>query len=701
MSASEAKPIVGRTREITYLEQCLETALTGERQVVFVSGEPGIGKTTIVESFLVRLCANPDVRPGHGRCIEQYGAGEAYLPLLEAGTRLCQGPEGEQSIDLLRQYAPTWLVQLPGVISDAEWEQVQRRVQGSNRERMLREAAEVVARFTQERGYVLVLEDLHWSDISTLEWLSYIAQRREAAKLLIIGTYRPQEVLISGHPLRGVVQDLITRNRCEELRVAPLSEQSVNEYLSSRFSHSITASTLPSLIYRRTGGNPLFMVNIADYLTAQQLLQQHDAGWSIHGEVNVIAASVPQSLQHLIEKQLERLPEDAQHMLEVASIVGVEFSSAEVATGLKIEVEAVEAQCDDLVRKGQFLRALGVEEWPDGTLGERYSFLHALYRDVLYGRLAETRRVRLHRRIGERKEAAYGPQHVGEVAAELAVHFEKGRDIPRAVLHLQQAGKIALQRSANQEAISYLTKGLEFLKTLPNSPDSLQQELSLRVALGPALIATKGYAASEVERVYLRAQEICQQLEDPFALFPVLFGLWNYYITRADQQPARELAEQMFTLARQLNDTALLLQAHRALVETFFWTGEFLTAREHGEQGIALYDPQQHHSHAVLYAEEPGVYCCAITAWVLWYLGYPEQALKRSAEALALARQGSHPFSQAMALTLGTQVLSLRGEIHIAQVHAKEGIALATAQGFPFWEAWDMSNNRTKSEINA
>ena len=284
--SSQAHFVVGRAAEVGYLEQCLETALQGERQVVFVSGEPGIGKTTIVESFLERLCANPDVRPGHGQCIEQYGAGEAYLPLLEAGTRLCQGPEGEQAIALLRQYAPTWLVQLPGVISDAEWEQVQRRVQGSTRERMLREAAEVVARFTQERGYVLVLEDLHWSDVSTLEWLSYIAQRQEAAKLLIIGTYRPQDVLISGHPLRGVVQDLITRNRCEELRVAPLSEQSVNEYLSSRFSHSIAASTLPGLIHRRTGGNPLFMVNIADYLTAQQVLQQNDAEWSMHGEVN-------------------------------------------------------------------------------------------------------------------------------------------------------------------------------------------------------------------------------------------------------------------------------------------------------------------------------------------------------------------------------------------------------------------------------
>ena len=205
------------------------------------------------------------------------------------------------------------------MIPEAEWEQLQRRVLGVTRERMLREAAEAVSRLTQERGYVLVLEDLHWSDVSTLEWLSYIAQRQETAKLLIIGTYRPQEVLVSGHPLRGVVQDLLARSRCEELRVAPLSEQSVREYLSSRFSHAIAASTLPGLIHRRTGGNPLFVVNVADYLTAQQVLQQSGAEWHVHGDVHVVADSVPQSLQHLIERQLERLPKEAQHVLNPVS----------------------------------------------------------------------------------------------------------------------------------------------------------------------------------------------------------------------------------------------------------------------------------------------------------------------------------------------------------------------------------------------
>jgi predicted ATPase len=625
---------------------------------------------------------------GRGQCVEQYGAGEAFMPLLEIAGQLCRGPGVDHIRDVLRQYAPSWLVQLPFLIDANELESLQRQLLGSTRGRMLREAAELMTVFTREQGLVLILEDLHWSDVSTLEWLSYIAQRREPAKLLIIGTYRPTEVLANNHPLRGVVQELTARGRCEALRIMPLSEQAVRDYLGARLGDTLAASSLPNLIHRRTGGNPLFVVNVINDLLQQGLVRKEAGHWQIKEEPLNVSARVPNTLRQVIERQIERLPAEVQHLLEVASVVGVEFSAAAVAAGMQAAVEEIDQQCETLARREHFIAAHGTEEWPDGTFSEHYSFRHALYHAVLYDRLTETQRVRLHRRIAERKEAAYS-ERASEIAAELATHFEKGRDGRRAIYHLQRAGENALHRYANQEAISYLTKGLESLKTLPNSPNFFRQELSLLVALGPALIATKGYAASEVERVYRRAQEICQQIEDPSALFPVLFGLWNYYVTRADQRPTRDLAEQMLTLARRLNDPALLLQAHRALTETFFWMGEFPTAREHGEQGIALYDPQQHYSHAVLYAEEPGAYCCAITAWVLWYLGYPEQALRKGTEALALARQGSHPFSEAMALTLVTQVLLLRGEIHVAQAHAKEGIELATAQGFPFWETWD------------
>lgn len=689
-TSKEEHPIVGRAAEVGYLEQCLDVALSGERQIVFVTGEPGIGKTTVVENFLERIGKKSDLRWSRGQCIEQYGPGEAYLPLLDVGTRLCQGSDGEQAIALLRQYAPTWLVQLPGVMTETEWEQLQRRVQGSTRERMLREAAEVMVRFTQEQGYVLVLEDLHWSDASTLEWLSYMAQRREPAKLLLIGTYRPQDVLISSHPLRGVVQELTARGRCEELSLQPLTETAVEEYLSVRFAVGGEArSVMPQLtrvIHRRTGGNPLFMVNVTTYLTEQHVLRQEEGQWIVDGEITVAAESVPHSLQQLIERQLERLPDNAQRLLEVASVAGMEFSAAEVAAGLQVEVETIEEQCDKLVKKGQFLRTLGTDEWPDGTLGERYVFLHALYHDVLYQRLAETRRVRLHRRIGERKEQAYDKQ-VGDIAAELAAHFATGRDYVKAVEHHRRAGENAIRRSAHREAIDHLAHGLQLLTMLPDAPERDQRELALQMNLGVSLSAMKGYAAPEVEQAYSRALTLIQRLSDASQPLPALWGLWMFYYARGELNRAYELGDQLLSLAQRQQDATVRPEAYYALGETCWSMGEILTARGHLEQCLTVYTVEQHHDHAIVYGQDPAVAALATLGITLWLLGDVDQAVQRSQEAITLARRVAHPFSEAYALCYAAILHQLRGDREAMDERTAAAITLATEHGFAYWQA--------------
>jgi predicted ATPase len=308
-------PLVGRELELAQLQHSFEKALLGERQAVFVTGEAGMGKTTLVDAFLAQLRERDNVCITSGQCVEQYGPGEAYMPLPEATQRLCQASGGERHIAALQRYAPSWLAQLPGLLMPQDHHLLQQRVQGANRARMLREMAEAVELFTTRRGLVLVLEDLHWSDVSTLEWLSYIMQRREPAKLLIIGTYRPADVLTSSHPLRGVVQELTTRNRCEELRVAPLSEPSVSDYLARRFSRSVAASTLPGLIHRRTAGNALFVVNVADDLLRQGIVREEGGLWQVHGDQPGITESVPDTLRQIIVRQVERLPVAAQQML--------------------------------------------------------------------------------------------------------------------------------------------------------------------------------------------------------------------------------------------------------------------------------------------------------------------------------------------------------------------------------------------------
>ncbi len=539
----------GREAELAQLHKWLEKALGGERQIVFVTGEPGIGKTTLVEAFLAQLAANGNLWIGRGQCIEHYGAGEAYLPVLEALGRLCREPGGERLIELLHQQAPTWLVQMSALLSAAELEALQRKTQGTTRERMLRELVEAVEAVTAERGLVLWFEDLQWSDVSTLDWLAYVARRREAARLLVIGTYRPVDVIVSEHPLKAVKQELQLHEHCEELPLGFLTEAAVGEYLAKRFAGGELPAKLARVIHQRTDGNPLFIVNLVDSLIAQGVLVQVDGQWELQAGLEEVGVGVPESLQQMIARQIERLGVQDRRILEGASVAGAEFSAAAAAAGLNTEAEEVEEQCGALMRRGQFLRASGMSEWPDGTVAARYSFLHALYQEVLYERVAAGRRARLHQRIGEREEQAYG-NRAREIAAELAMHFKQGRDYRKAVQYLEQAGKNAVRRCAHQEAISLLTKGLELLKTLPDTPERTQHELTLQVRLGESLRATSGHGAPEVERVYVRARALCQQVGESPQLFPVQLGLWVFYNVRAEYHTARDLAEQMLTLAQ-------------------------------------------------------------------------------------------------------------------------------------------------------
>jgi predicted ATPase len=442
------------------------------------------------------------------------------LPVLEALGRLCRQPGQERLSGLLRQYAPTWLGQFPWLLNPAEREALQREVLGTTRERMLREMVEALEAITAETPLVLVLEDLHWSDRATLDLLASLAQRREAARLLLIGTYWLVEVIVRQHPLRGLKQELQLHGHCTELPLEGLTEADIAAYLAVRFPGSVLSPELAWVLLQRTEGNPLFIVTVVEYLVTQGVLVQGKGGWELTEGVETVERGVPESLRQMIERHIAQLSPEDQRVLEVASIVGIEFSAAAVAAGLTAEAQ-VEERCTELARRQYFLASRGRSEWPDGTVTARYSFLHALYPAVWHERLTEERRIQLHRRIGARLEVGYGTQ-AGEIAVELAVHFEAGREYRRAAQYLEQAAKRALGRCAYHEAIRHLTRGLALLKTLPDTPERAQQDLDLQIALGPALMATKGQAAPEVEQTYARARALCQQVGDTPQRFPTL-----------------------------------------------------------------------------------------------------------------------------------------------------------------------------------
>jgi predicted ATPase/DNA-binding winged helix-turn-helix (wHTH) protein len=498
---------VGREVELSQLQGWLEKALRGERQIVFVTGESGIGKSTLIEAFLERVARHPSLWIARGQCIAHYGVGEAYLPILEVLTHLCHETGRDRLLSILNQYAPLWLAQMPSLLTPADRRRLQREVQGASRERMLREITEALELLTAEVPLILVLDDLHWSDNATLDLLAFLGSRQEPARLLILGAYRPEEVATGAHPLKRVIHELQSHGRCQQLSLPLLHEEDVDCYLRTRFPTNAFPLALARLIHQRTDGNALIVTNVVEDLFARNVIALCDGQWRLTANIADIRFEEPTSIRELIENQLDRLSPQEEQVLKAASVAGEQFSTAAVAAGMKAEIEEIEELCEGLARRNQFLRTRAPEEWPDGTVASRYEFIHALYQRDLYERITAAKRVQLHQRIGERQEQGYR-DHADEIASELALHFERGRDIRRALHYHLQAAHNAVRLFGYQEAVSHLTKGLELVSHLNDPQERMQHELLLQNALGAISVATHGSASPAVEHASARAHEL-------------------------------------------------------------------------------------------------------------------------------------------------------------------------------------------------
>ncbi len=686
---SSTMPIVGRETELATLEDCFRHVLQGHRQLVFITGEAGIGKTTLVDAFVPQIASRMPIWVGRGQCIDHYGGGEPYLPLLDALGQLCRGTEGELFLSILRQQAPSWLLQMPALLSTAESEALERRNRGATQTRMLRELAEAVEALASEKPLILVLEDLHWSDDVTLDWLAFVARRRTSARLLILGTYRPSDAIAQGHRVNPIVRELKHQGASVELLLGYLPETGVRAYLSQRFDNASWPVAFVRSLHRRTNGNPFFLVAIVDEWLRQGVLVYSSDGGRLPSALPPVSMEIPDSIQHLIEQQLGALSDEDQEILEVASIVGVEFAAADVAAGVSQEIETIEMRCDAWARQGQFIRAGETKIWADETVTTVYEFLHALYQEVLYEQVPTSRQVRWHQQIGDRLEKGYGPQ-ARLMAVELAEHFVRGRDVQRAVRYLQYAGEQAMQRSASQEAIRHLTLALEWIEALPNTPERTEQEIALYNTMGGAWSATKGYGASEAADAYSQARALGQTIGDSPQLAPILYGLMRFYGARGEHHTSREMAKQLSDLSERIPDPTLSLAAFVAMGMTSYLLGELTYAQEWVTQGMARYESDQHRSHLVQYGEDLRVQCLRMTAWLQWLLGYPDQALRSVQRALDLAQDVASPIDMALAQFSAVILYRYRRELHQVQTQAETLTALAEEHELPYWKAAGM-----------
>src|SRR5262245_7479779 len=676
---AESRSTVGRETELVRMESWLSRSLRGERQVVFVTGEPGIGKTTLIDAFVERI-ADPNIRIGRGQCVEHHGIGEPYLPILEALGRLCRGPHGNRLVEIVRQYAPTWLAQLPALVDSAD-AAFRHQVLGTTPQRMLRELAEAIEVITTETPLILVLEDLHWSDYSTLDLLASLARRREPARLLVLGTYRPEDVRRHDHPLPNLTLELHTHRLCASLPLGELSEEAVAEHLRTRFSGHCFPAGLAGVIHQRTDGTPLFMVSVLDDIVARGAIAAQHRALVLKADLTDVALGTAENISPMLQHRIARLRASEQRLREAASVAWEVFSSLSVAAVLEHDVVRVEEWCDGLVRRHKVLSLSPAVDLPVGTAAAHYRFKHALYRNMVYGQMPAARRSQLHTRVGNAIEALCR-EHVDEIAAALAIHFDEGGDHEKAVTYLQKAAENAARRSANQEVATLARRGLQLLARLPETAERAHRMLELQIALGSALIATSGYSAPEVEQVFSAAREQCRLLGETPASFRALWGLSRFYLVRTPLKTACEFGEEMLQIAERAQDRDFLLQAHNAMGAPLFHLGEFEQALAHFEQGIALYEPERHRSHAYLYVQDPKVVCLARGSLALWCMGRPNHALEWARQAIIWARQLPHPFSEAFALNFEATLHEFRRDWQAAETQAAASIALTTKQGF-------------------
>ena len=686
-SLAAATVVLGRDAELGRMRDWLDRVLLGERQTVFVTGEAGIGKTTLVETFVEQTCQSQEILVARGQCLEHYGSGEAYLPLLDGFSRLCRSRAGSQVLDCLRQQAPTWLAQMPSLVRPPQNDSPPLHGVGATRERMLREMADLIEALTAISPMLVVLEDLHWSDHATLDLVSYLARCRDSARLMVIGTYRPVDVIVSDHPLKRVKGELQAHRLCNELALDYLSEAAIGEYLTVRFPNHDLPARLRKTIYRRTEGNPLFMFNLIEHLVDQNVIADEQGKWKLRVGVSEVEKGVPSSLRELIESQIERLSPGERKVLEGASVAGMECSAAAIAAGLDMPVEWVETHCEELARRYKFLSPPWLVELPDGTITPRHKFNHVLYLEVAYRLIPPMLRAQIHNRTAQSGVAIYGDR-VGEIASELAMHFEQSRDWPSAAKYLLQAAEKAIACSAHHEASDFARRGLEVISSLPDTAERRHQEIKLRLIRGVSLMAMTGFASMGVMEVFARNREDLWQQGPSPELFQML-SLSNLHCQfRGDIQSSFEIAGELLELSEGLKDDSLIMEAHRSMGAVLVIMGRCREALTHLEQASSLYERHHDHSYGAFMDLDCKVMCECFAGKGLWVLGHPDQASARTSAALALARDLGHPQTLVVAGICAAQLHQLMGEVSLVHERAEVVVELANEYGLELWLAY-------------
>jgi len=656
-------PFVGREDELRSLLHRWERVLEGDGQVVTIIGEAGIGKSRLVQRFREELAATPytwlecatapffqntpfyavaDMLQQSFHWDASHTV-EQRLAALEASLGLA-GLDPDETVPLIAPLLelPVWTRYPP--LSMAPDQQ---------RKRLLATVVAWAFGTAKTQPMVIATEDLHWADPSTLELIQLLVEQGSPARLLLLYTARPE--FHAPWPMRA---------HHTQINLNRLTAGNVRTMVAQVAARIALADETIATVVERTGGVPLFVEELT-----RAVLES--------GEAKLTGREIPATLHDSLMARLDRLG-PAKEVIQIGAVIGSEFSYELLRAVHPIGEAELQAALRHLA-DAELLYVRGLA--PDAT----YQFKHALIRDAAYEALLKSRRKELHQRVAQtidQRFAEFKDAHP-EV---LARHWTEAGDNDKAVKYFQLAGARAVVRNAMVEATRHYLRALELLSALPENVERDRRELELQLAIGPALTAVKGFAAAETERAYTRARELCAQLGDSLELSPVLFGLWVMYLVRGELRRAHEIAEGLLQLAQSARDPELRLYAQIALGHTFLWLGDFIPATEHLESAIAIYDPEHHQTLALRYLGfDAAVYCLSGMALTLWQLGYPDQALMRGNEALALAQRLSDPQSLVLAERFLGEVHLFRREANAAKENAESLINRSAERGFSEW----------------
>jgi tetratricopeptide (TPR) repeat protein len=653
-----------------------------------VAGEPGIGKTTLVEDALTRMNESFACSLARGRCSERLAGTEAYLPILEALDGVLQRDQEGVVRSVMSRVAPTWYANVRTESAERVAEE-STDLRAVSQEKMKREIAALLVEASRTIPVVLFIDDVQWADASTIDLLAYLGPRITQLRALIVVTYRQSEMRLAKHPFLAVQLDLQARGIATEIALDFLSRENVVEFLDLQYPLNRFPADFAGAIHDKTEGNPLFMVDVVRYLGALGVIAEADGQWALARSVPDIVRDLPQSVRSMIERKIDQLGESDRRLLSVASVQGYEFDSGVVAAVLGVDAADVEDQLVTLERVYVFVKRVAEVELPDRTLTVRYRFVHVLYQNALHGALTASRRVAYSAKVAQELERHYGTR-VAEVASEIAVLYETAREPARAAGYYTLAAENASRVFAYDEAEALGKRGLEQAMLLPDGPDRVGLELGLRLSLGFTNLTRKGFAHPETAEHMNRAREICHMLGEIPPLAPVLFGLCLFHIASDRVHEGYSDAERLLRLADGTNDPSHRMIAHAAATGSLTHLGRPAESLEHFRRATEFFDPARRMVDRERFHSDPYLMASAEAVRDLWPLGRFDEARRMSERTTELARVTLDPRDRAFAGLFAAELQLELGQYEESERTSAEAIRLCEEYGIASERLWNL-----------